>query len=145
MHRRIRHNRSAARWIHLPACAPAFVHLRNPLELSNWTLPVLELMLVSGAVVALVHSICRLRREGDPVNLALLFATVVYLFVIEIPLYCPNVFGVQDRLGVVFAHNVFSVQFLAAAAVHSVSTKHGASRRDLRRARHPEPARSEAA
>lgn len=92
--------------------APAFLHLRNPLALSNWTLPVLELMMVAGAVMALVHSIRRLRREGDPTNLALWFATVVYLFVIEIPLYFPNVFGVQDQLGTVFAHNVFTVQFL---------------------------------
>lgn len=92
--------------------APAFVHLRNPLALSNWTLPVLELMMVAGAVMALVHSIRRLRREGDPTNLALWFATIVYLFVIEIPLYFPNVFGVQDQLGTVFAHNAFTVQFL---------------------------------
>jgi hypothetical protein len=92
--------------------APAFIHLRNPLALSNPTLPVLELMMVAGAVLALVHSIRRLRREGDPTTLALWFATVVYLFVIEIPLYFPNVFGVGDQLGVVFAHNVFTVQFL---------------------------------
>jgi hypothetical protein len=92
--------------------APAFVHLRNPLALSNWTLPVLEAMLVGGAVMALVHSIRRLRREGDPTNLALWFATVVYLFVVEIPLYFPNVFGIEDQLGVVFAHNTFTVQFL---------------------------------
>lgn len=92
--------------------APAFIHLRNPLALSNWTLPVLELMMVAGAVMALVHSIRRLRRDGDPINLALWFATVVYLFVIEIPLYFPNVFGVQDQLGTVFAHNVFTVEFL---------------------------------
>lgn len=92
--------------------APAIVHLRNPSTLSNWTLPVLELMMVTGAVLALVHAVRRLRREGDPTNLALWFATVVYLFVIEIPLYFPNVFGIQDQLGVVFAHNVFTVQFL---------------------------------
>lgn len=92
--------------------APAFIHLRNPLALSNWTLPVLELMMVTGAVMALVHAVRRLRRDGDPTNLALWFATVVYLFVIEIPLYFPNVFGIQDQLGVVFAHNVFTVQFL---------------------------------
>nr|WP_225933526.1 hypothetical protein [Mycolicibacterium pallens] len=92
--------------------APAFIHLRNPLELSNWTLPVLELMMVAGAVLALAHSIRRWRRDGDPTNLALWFATVVYLFVIEIPLYFPNLFGVQDQLGVVFAHNVFTVDFL---------------------------------
>jgi hypothetical protein len=88
------------------------IHLRNPSTLTNWTLPVLELMMVTGAVLALIHAIRRLRREGDPTNLALWFATVVYLFVIEIPLYFPNVFGIQDQLGVVFAHNVFTVDFL---------------------------------
>ena len=92
--------------------APAFLHLRNPAELSNWTLPVLEAMMVAGAVLALVYSIRRLRRDGDPVNLALWVATVVYLFVVEIPLYFPTVFGIEDHVGVVFAHNVFTVQFL---------------------------------
>ena len=92
--------------------APPLIHLRNPLTLSNWTLPVLELMMVAGAVMALIYSIRRLRRDGDPINLALWFATVVYLFVVEIPLYFPNVFGIEDQLGVVFAHNVFTVQFL---------------------------------
>jgi hypothetical protein len=92
--------------------APAFVHLRNPFGLSNWTLPVLELMMVTGAALALWFAIRRLRRDGDPTNLALWFATVVYLFVVEIPLYFPNIFGVDDQLGVVFAHNAFTVQFL---------------------------------
>jgi hypothetical protein len=92
--------------------APPIVHLRNPSTLTNWTLPVLELMMVTGAALALVHAVRRLRRDGDPTNLALWFATVAYLFVIEIPLYFPNVFGIQDQLGVVFAHNVFTVDFL---------------------------------
>ena len=92
--------------------APAFVRLRNPFGLSNWTLPMLELMMVAGAVLALLYSVRRLRRDGDPTNLALWFATVIYLFVVEIPLYFPNIFGVEDTLGVVFAHNVFTVQFL---------------------------------
>jgi len=92
--------------------APPFIHLRNPFALSNWTLPVLELMMVTGAVLALAYSIRRMRRDGDPTNLVLWFATVIYLFVVEIPLYFPNVFGVEDHLGVVFAHNAFTVQFL---------------------------------
>jgi hypothetical protein len=92
--------------------APPIVHLRNPFALSNWTLPVLELMMVTGAVLALMFAIRRLRRDNDPTNLALWFATVVYLFVVEIPLYFPNIFGVEDKLGVVFAHNAFTVQFL---------------------------------
>jgi len=91
---------------------PAIIHLRNPFTLLNWTLPVLELMVGAGAVLALWWSVRRLRRDGDPTNLVLWFATVLYLFVIEIPLYFPNIFGVEDALGVVFAQNTFTVQFL---------------------------------
>ena len=92
--------------------APAIVHLRNPLSLTNWTLPVLELMMVFGAALALWWSIRRLRRDSDPANLALWIASIVYLLATEIPLYFPDRFGMQDRIGVVFDHNVFTVQFL---------------------------------
>lgn len=92
--------------------APAVVHLRNPFGLSNWTLPLLELMMVAGAVFALWWAVQRLRRFGDPTNLVLWCATVVYLFVVEIPQYFPDAFGIQDSLGVVFSHNAFTVQFL---------------------------------
>ncbi|CAN5706471.1 hypothetical protein BH11ACT6_BH11ACT6_17530 [soil metagenome] len=92
--------------------APAVVHFRNPFGLSNWTLPVLELMMVVGAVIALWWAVRRLRREGDPTNLVLWFGSIVYLLVMEIPLYFPDLFGVQDQVGVVFDHNVFTVQFL---------------------------------
>ena len=92
--------------------APGFVHIRNPLMLSNWTLPVLELMMVSGAVLALWWAVRRLRRDGDPTNLVLWFASIVYLLVTEIPLYFPNIFMVEDQIGVVFDHNVFTVQFM---------------------------------
>ncbi len=92
--------------------APGFVHIRNPLMLSNWTLPVLELLMVSGAVFALWWAVRRLRRDGDPTNLVLWFASIVYLLVTEIPLYFPNIFMVEDQIGVVFDHNVFTVQFM---------------------------------
>jgi hypothetical protein len=92
--------------------APPIVHLRNPFELSNWTLPVVELLMVSGALMALVLAIRRLRRDGDPTNLALWFASVVYLLIVEPPQYFPEAFGVADQLGVVFAHNVFTVDFM---------------------------------
>ncbi len=92
--------------------APAIVHLRNPLSLTNWTLPVLELMMVFGAALALWWSLRRLRRNNDPTNLALWIASIVYLLATEIPLYFPDRFGMQDRIGVVFDHNVFTVQFL---------------------------------
>lgn len=92
--------------------APAIVHLRSPFALSNWTLPVLELTIVIGAVLALWWAIRRLRRDNDPTNLVLWFAATVYLLVVELPLYFPDMFGVQDTVGVVFDHNVFTVQLL---------------------------------
>jgi hypothetical protein len=92
--------------------APAVVRIRDPLALSNPTMPALELMMVTGAVLALWWAVRRLRRDGDPTNVVLWFASIVYLLVTEIPLYFPNLFGIQDQIGVVFAHNVFTVQFL---------------------------------
>lgn len=93
--------------------APAIVRFRNPFELTNWTLPVLEWMMVAGAALALWWSIRRLRRDADPTNLVLWLATSVYLLVVEIPMYFPNIFGVEDYLGgQVFDHNVFTVQFM---------------------------------
>lgn len=92
--------------------ASPWVTLRNPFQLANWTLPVLELLVVAGAVLALWWAIRRLRRDGDPVNLVIWFATVIYLLIVEPPLYFPTVFGVDDSIGAVFAHNVFTVQFM---------------------------------
>ena len=92
--------------------ASAWVTLRNPFQLANWTLPVLELLVVAGAVLALWWAIRRLRRDRDPANIVIWFATVIYLLIVEPPLYFPSVFGVDDSIGAVFAHNVFTVQFM---------------------------------
>jgi hypothetical protein len=91
--------------------AKAFVQFRNPFELTNWTLPVIECLLVTCAVLALVHAVRRYRL-GDRIPLALWLGTLVYLAVIEPPTYFPNLVGQQDTLGVVFVHNVFTVEFL---------------------------------
>ncbi len=88
------------------------VTFRNPLELANWTLPVLELLIVGGAIFAFVHAWRRWRRDGDPVNIALWFGSLVYLAVIEPPLYFPSWFGLQEYVGFIFSHNVFTVQFM---------------------------------
>lgn len=92
--------------------ASPVVDLRNPFELANWTLPVLELIVVAGAALALWWAIRRLRRDGDPVNLVIWFSTVIYLLIVEPPLYFPTVFGVDQSIGAVFAHNVFTVEFM---------------------------------
>ncbi|MEA5366734.1 hypothetical protein VA596_44885 [Amycolatopsis sp., V23-08] len=87
------------------------VSVRWPWDLAHWTMPLLEVLVIAGAVFALVHAIRR-HRAGDPVNLALWFASLVYLFVTEPPLYFPEWFGLDRLYGFVFAHNLFTVQFM---------------------------------
>jgi hypothetical protein len=87
------------------------VSLRFPWDLAHWTMPLLELLIISGAVFALVHAIRR-HREGDSINLALWWASLVYLFVTEPPLYFPEWFGLDKQYGFIFAHNQFTVQFM---------------------------------
>jgi hypothetical protein len=91
---------------------PLVASVRSPLDLANWTLPVVELLMIVGAVASFVHALRRWRRHGDPTNLALWFATVVYVLLLEPPLYFPDRFGLQDQVGLIFVHNLFSVQFL---------------------------------
>jgi len=86
--------------------------LRSPLALENWTLPVLEATIVLGAVLTLVYAIVRLRRTGDPTNLVVWLGTLAFLFIIEPLLYFPDAFGVEEHLDTMFAHNVFTVEFL---------------------------------
>jgi hypothetical protein len=88
------------------------VTFRNPADLANWTLPVLELLIVAGAVYAFVHAWRRWRRDGDPANIAIFFGSLVYLAVVEPPLYFPEWFGLQEYVGFIFAHNAFAVQFM---------------------------------
>lgn len=92
--------------------AGGLVKVRNPLHLENWTLPVLELTVITGAVLALVYAINRWRRHGDATNIALWFGAVSYLLIIEPPLYFPSTFGIAAHVDTIFAHNVFTVDFL---------------------------------
>ncbi|MCU1642022.1 MAG: hypothetical protein JWN03_2297 [Nocardia sp.] len=91
--------------------AGGLLEVRNPLGLENWTLPVLEVTVILGSVLALVLAIVRLRR-GDPTNLVLWFGATAYLFIIEPPLYFPAAFGISGHVDTMFAHNVFTVDFL---------------------------------
>lgn len=96
------------------SCAEAggVVEFRNPLQLENWTLPVLEITVIIGAVLALVYAINRFRRHGDATNLTLWFGAIAYLLIIEPPLYFPAAFGIAEHVDTMFAHNVFTVDFL---------------------------------
>ncbi|WP_406632541.1 hypothetical protein [Amycolatopsis sp. WGS_07] len=87
------------------------VSVRAPWDLANWTMPLLEVLIIGGAVFALWHAVRRY-RAGDPVNLALWWASLVYLVVTEPPLYFPEWFGLDRIYGFIFAHNQFTVQFM---------------------------------
>ena len=88
------------------------VSFRNPLDLENWTLPLLEITVITGAILALVYAVVRWRRHGDPTNLVLWFGAIAYLLIIEPPLYFPAQFGIGAYVDTMFAHNVFTVDFL---------------------------------
>ena len=92
--------------------AGGLVQFRNPFALENWTLPVLELTVIAGAILTLVYAVVRLRRHHDPTNLVLWFGAIAYLLIIEPPLYFPGAFGIADYVDTMFAHNVFTVDFL---------------------------------
>jgi hypothetical protein len=92
--------------------AGGLVAFRGPLSLENWTLPVLEITVIAGAILALVYAIIRLRRDHDPTNLVLWFGAIAYLLIIEPPLYFPGAFGISGHVDTMFAHNVFTVDFL---------------------------------
>jgi hypothetical protein len=89
----------------------AVVNVRAPWELTNWTLPVIEALLVGGAIYAVVHALRRW-RAGDPTTLALQLASLVFLFVIEPPVYFPDQIRLPGQTEIVFAHNAFTVEFL---------------------------------
>jgi hypothetical protein len=88
------------------------VQLTAPWHLTNWSLPVVEAVMVGGVIYALVHAVRRWRRVGDPTVFALWCASVIYLLLMEPPIYFPNVFGIQKQIDVPFVHNIFTVQFL---------------------------------
>jgi hypothetical protein len=89
----------------------AFLTVRAPWHLTNWTLPVIEALMVGGAIYALVHA-ARRWKAGDPTTLSLAIASLVFLIVIEPPIYFPDQIRIPGQSDIVFAHNAFSVEFL---------------------------------
>ena len=92
--------------------ANPFINLRDPFHLTSWTQPVVETVMIVGAILALWDAVRRRRRTGDPTGLALWLAAVLYVAILEPPLYFPEESGLQNQVGLIFVHNVFTVQFL---------------------------------
>lgn len=92
--------------------ASPVAYVNNPFDLADVTMPFVELLMVAGAVLALVHAIGTHRRTGSAVNLGVWIAAVVYVAVLEPPLYFPAAFGIDDYVSAVFVHNEFTVGFV---------------------------------
>ena len=88
------------------------VTFTSPFALDHWTMPLIEVTFIAGAVAGLVHAIRRKRTAGDASNLIVWLSAVLAPFVIEPITYFPQWFGLEDTLGLQFIHNQFSVQFL---------------------------------
>lgn len=89
-----------------------FVTFRSPFSLQSWTMPVIEALLVAGAIACLVHALRWRRTHGDSSNLVIWISGIVSLLLIEPIAYFPQWFGLQKAMGLTFVHNAFSVQFL---------------------------------
>ncbi|MUL65507.1 hypothetical protein BOO86_13595 [Mycobacterium sp. CBMA 234] len=98
-----------AGYLGFPCDDDSWFKLRNPLTLANWTMPVVELLMLVGAVLALGYALRRVRR--DPTGIAVWLASVAYAVVAELPRHPPDYFD-NSRLGVMLVHNVFSVDFV---------------------------------
>ncbi len=92
--------------------ASAFVELHNPFTLDNWTMPLIEVTLVAGAIACLVHAIRWRRQHGDAAPLVVWFSGIFCLLLIEPVAYFPQWWGLDHSMGLTFLHNQFSVQFL---------------------------------
>lgn len=89
-----------------------FVTVTNPFHLQSWTMLMIEMTLVVGAIACLVHAILRRRRHGDSSNLVIWISGMCCPLLIEPMTYFPQWFGLDRSVGLVFVHNQFSVQFL---------------------------------
>ena len=87
-------------------------YLNNPFDRVDGLMPLIELVMIGGAVWALWHAVVTLRRRGDATGLGVWLAAVVYVVVLEPPLYFPEVFGIEEQVHLVFVHNEFTVGFL---------------------------------
>ncbi|WP_148045035.1 hypothetical protein [Nocardioides marmorisolisilvae] len=92
--------------------ANPFVEFHDPFTLDNWTMPLIELTLVVGAVACLVHALRWRKAHGDAAPLVIWFSGIFCLLLIEPVAYFPQWWGLEDSMGLTFLHNQFSVQFL---------------------------------
>jgi len=93
------------------------VTFTSPFALDHWTMPLIELTLVVGAVASLVHAVRWKRAHDDASNLVVWCSGILALLLIEPIAYFPESFGVEKSMGLTFVHNQFTVQVLSTTAI----------------------------
>ena len=97
-----------------PANIESWVFVKSPFTLSHWTMNVVEVLLIVGALWGLRHSVARF-KAGESVYLGFWLASVLFMLALEIPVYFPEKLGAPDN-ALFFIHNEFSVQFFFGRA-----------------------------
>ena len=97
-----------------PQNIESWAFVKSPLTLSHWTMNVVEVLLIVGALWGLRHSIARF-KAGESVYLGFWLASVLFMLALEIPVYFPEKLGAPDN-ALFFIHNEFSVQFFFGRA-----------------------------
>ncbi len=92
--------------------ASPFVTFTNPFSLHSWTMPLIEMTLLAGMVACLLHALRWRRAHADASNLVMWGAGILALLLIEPIAYFPQWWGLEEKMGLTFVHNQFSVQFL---------------------------------
>ena len=97
-----------------PQNVESWVFVKSPFTLSHWTMNVIEVLLIVGAIWGLRHSMARF-KAGESVYLGFWLASVIFMLALEIPVYFPEKLGAPDN-ALFFIHNEFSVQFFFGRA-----------------------------
>ena len=97
-----------------PENIASWAFVKSPLTLSHWTMNVIEVLLILGALWGLRHSMARF-KAGESIYLGFWLASVIFMLALEIPVYFPEKLGAPDN-ALFFIHNEFSVQFFFGRA-----------------------------
>ena len=97
-----------------PQNIESWAFVKSPFTLSHWTMNVIEVLLIVGALWGLRHSLSRF-KAGESVYLGFWLASVIFMLALEIPVYFPEKLGAPDN-ALFFIHNEFSVQFFFGRA-----------------------------
>jgi len=92
----------------------SWVFVKSPLSLHHWTMNVVELLLLVGALWGLNFALARY-RAGETEYLGCWLASIIFMLAIEVPVYFPELLGADPR-SVYFIHNEFTINFFFGRA-----------------------------